>query len=141
MQIQKTKTMLATTILFVFGMVAQAPVVANAELALSSGKIAPSAKPSAVPSKLRSEVKELEKLPKDLLQSKAGKGEVLSAVALANQFADEAQALANIPVLANHAAEDAARWYSLAAQMGALQSQSLSNISYKPLRAARSIRR
>ena len=89
----------------------------------------------------RNELKQLEKLPQGTLQAKANKGDPLAGLAMAQQFSGEAQKLFEVPVLANSAAEDAARWYSLAARMGALQSQSLNGFSLKPLRATRGKRR
>ena len=86
---------------------------------------------------VRLEVKQLEQLPLGSLEQKAKTGDSLASLALANRFSSESQSLVALPVLANSAAEDAARWYSLAAQMGALQSRPLAAVSVKPLRAAR----
>ena len=89
----------------------------------------------------RKEVKQLEKRPQRTLELHAKQGDPFAGLVLAQQLSREAQALAALPVLANSAAEDAARWYSLAAKMGALQSKSLNGMSVRPLRATRTKRR
>ncbi len=89
----------------------------------------------------RQEVTSLEKLPQAALEVKAKEGDPLAGLSMANQLSDESQTLASVPVLANSAAEDAARWYSLAARMGALENRPLTRVSVRPLRATRKPRR
>ncbi len=115
-----------------------AAVMACAVLTVQAPALANGLGDTSTSAELSKQVKELEKLPAQSLEAKATKGDALAGLAMAQQFAKEAQALAIVPALANSAAEDAARWYSLAAQMGALQSRPLNGISLRPLRATRS---
>ena len=85
----------------------------------------------------RKELRQLNKESDAKLKVKIRNGNPLAGLALAHKNSKEAQSLAKIPVLANSAAEDAVRWYNLAAQMGALQSQSVNGLNVIPLRATR----
>lgn len=88
--------------------------------------------------KARTEVEALKQLPETELVTKASNNDNLAGLALAHLYSEESQSLANLPVLANSAAEDAARWYSIAARMNPRQSLSIRAVSVKPLRATRS---
>ncbi len=85
----------------------------------------------------RKERRQLRKLSKRQLREKMKKGDRIAGLAIADQFAAESSSLAATPVLANSAAEDAVRWYNLAARKGLRRSQSIVEVSVPAIRATR----
>jgi len=75
----------------------------------------PEIRQQAVQDTVEAEIEELEALPVAVVEDRANDGERAAQVVLGNEFAKEAQSLTGLPALANQAAEDAVRWYSLAA--------------------------
>ena len=85
------------------------------------------------------EIEILEALPAAALEARAESGERAAQVVLGIEFAREAQSLNGIPAAANQAAEDAVRWYSLAARRGFPGAPSLdyAGVSFYPVRVQR----
>ena len=85
----------------------------------------------------RKELRTLRKSSDRILKERAKKGNPLAGLALAHKNSKESISLSRIPALANSAAEDAVRWYNLAAKMGARNSISINGLSVPPVRATR----
>ncbi len=93
----------------------------------------------AVQNEVDREMAELSQLSKHALTARAESGERAAQVVLGIEFAREAQSLNGIPAAANQAAEDAVRWYSLAAQRGFPGAPSLdyAGVKFYPVRVQR----
>jgi len=85
------------------------------------------------------EIEELEALPIAVVEERANDGERAAQVVLGTEFAKEAQSLTGLTAASNQAAEDAVRWYSLAARRGFPGAASLdyAGISFYPIRVQR----
>jgi len=95
--------------------------------------------PNAIKQQVKKEQKQLAKLDTNTLIQKAEAGERLAQVALAADYAKEAQMLAFAPIAASAAHSDAIRWYSIAAQRGYPGAPALdrSGVSFFPVRVIR----
>lgn len=95
--------------------------------------------PNALKQQVKKEQKELAKLDTKALKQKAEAGERLAQVALAADYAKEAQMLAFAPAAASAAHSDAIRWYSIAAKRGYPGAPALdrSGVSFFPVRVIR----
>lgn len=93
----------------------------------------------AVRNAVEEEIEVLEALPAAALEARAEAGERAAQVVLGSEFAREAQSLYRFPAAANQAAEDAVRWYSLAARRGFPGAASLdyAGVSFYPVRVQR----
>lgn len=87
----------------------------------------------------RREQEQLEQLERSELEKRAEDGERGAQVALANDYAREAERLAFSPSAANDALSDAVRWYATAASQGFPGAPSLdrAGIEFQPIRAQR----
>ena len=99
----------------------------------------PVARQQAVQETVEQEIEELEALPLAAVEDRANDGERAAQIVLGTEFAREAQSLTGIPAAANQAAEDAVRWYSLAARRGFPGAVSLdyAGVSFYPVRVQR----
>ncbi|MFK7997566.1 MAG: hypothetical protein AB8B87_25800 [Granulosicoccus sp.] len=95
---------------------------------------------SALRAQFINEQRELKKLSRAELQSRAEKGERAAQVTLAEDFADEAALLTFAPEAANAALSDALFWYAKAASSGFPGAPSLdqAGVKFYPIRAQRS---
>ncbi len=99
----------------------------------------PVARQEAVQEVVEDEIEVLEALPIAVVEERAEDGERAAQIVLGTEFAKEAQSLTGLPEAANQAAEDAVRWYSLAARRGFPGSVSLdyAGVSFYPIRVQR----
>ena len=95
--------------------------------------------PNALKQQVKKEQQQLAKLNTEALKQKAEAGERLAQVALATDYAKEAQMLAFAPAAASAAQSDAIRWYSIAAKRGYPGAPALDRvgISFFPVRVIR----
>lgn len=93
----------------------------------------------AVQETVEQEIEVLEELPIAVVEERANDGERAAQIVLGTEFAREAQSLTGFPAAANQAAEDAVRWYSLAARRGYPGAASLdyAGVSFYPIRVQR----
>lgn len=75
-------------------------------------------RPANFVDKIVEEQERFEAMPDARLEAAANRGDRLAQVARGVDYAQESQALANIPALADSAAEDAVFWFDLAARRG-----------------------
>jgi len=99
----------------------------------------PTVRQQAVQETVELEIETLEALPIATVENLAKEGERAAQIVLGTEFAKEAQSLTGLPALANQAAEDAVRWYSLAARRGFPGAASLdyAGVSFYPIRVQR----
>ncbi len=95
--------------------------------------------PNGLKQQVKKEQRQLAKLNTQELKKKAEAGERLAQVALAVDYAKEAQMLAFAPAAASAAHSDAIRWYSIAAQRGYPGAPALdrAGVSFFPVRVIR----
>lgn len=101
--------------------------------------VAPGVNVRLLARQVRAEQSRLERLPVAALKPRAEAGDRIAQAALASHFGREAQRLSALPVLANDAAADALRWYSLMASRGVPSSAAIDVVGVRsyPVRVAR----